>query len=586
MTIIFKFLLFLISNIGYFSFVTNKLKIKKEFAPLVTISLQMMVLFFAGLFNVLKVSSILIYLIGIILFVKYVVNTIKSKKSLVDILENNTSIIFLLVVLCVMAILLNNAILYGYDNFSHWGLIVKQMLSTNRLPRFSDTIIQFQQYPLGISSYIYYFSNMVGNKECIWMIAQNYVVLCSLLPLTMYIKKNKIISYITAMLFVDFILCFCIPINSLLVDTALPIFAFGTIMFIKEYCNDKKGLLLCIPLMSSLAIIKNSGIFFVIIDVVFIIYMMIKNKDWKNIYYYITVMSPFAITYLWNRHCLYAFSNAASAKHSMTIENFSNIFKGKTTPDIIAIGRNVLTSSFMGVKLYCIIGFILAVGILIIVANKYNKKENKIVGYWRFIILILIIYVAYMIGTFGMYVFSMPYQEAMGLAGFERYRNTVLILTYCLIFRYVIKLINLEYVKKHIRIGISVLLVSIVIITNYVSFGKYRSIFNIDFKTGYETRNSLQKVIDENKLDMNKKYVVALGSSDDGYMHYLLRYIFSNDNNRAIVVDNDFENKINGFDYLINYANGNEKLDLYLNKYYSSQVNKKVINLSLKENYN
>ena len=40
-----------------------------------------------------------------------------------------------------------------YDNFSHWAVVVKYMLATNRIPDAASAIIDFKSYPLGSSSF-------------------------------------------------------------------------------------------------------------------------------------------------------------------------------------------------------------------------------------------------------------------------------------------------------------------------------------------------------------------------------------------------------------------------------------------------
>lgn len=46
--------------------------------------------------------------------------------------------------------------LLEYDNFSHWGLIVKILFQKNRFPNFmEENYLMFQEYPLGSATYIY-----------------------------------------------------------------------------------------------------------------------------------------------------------------------------------------------------------------------------------------------------------------------------------------------------------------------------------------------------------------------------------------------------------------------------------------------
>ena len=52
-----------------------------------------------------------------------------------------------------------------YDNFSHWAVVVKNMLITHRFPDAYSAMIDFKSYPLGSSSFLYYFCSVVGSEE-------------------------------------------------------------------------------------------------------------------------------------------------------------------------------------------------------------------------------------------------------------------------------------------------------------------------------------------------------------------------------------------------------------------------------------
>lgn len=85
------------------------------FLPAFTISLQVTILFCTGIFNCLKPAALLMFGAGILLACR-------------------------------------GRMFVWYDNFSHWALVVKNMLLTDRFPTFLDTRIIFQEYPMGSAS--------------------------------------------------------------------------------------------------------------------------------------------------------------------------------------------------------------------------------------------------------------------------------------------------------------------------------------------------------------------------------------------------------------------------------------------------
>lgn len=137
---------------------------------------------------------------------------------------------------------LHGHVLCRYDNFSHWGLVARTVLQNDRYPNFADTLIDFQQYPLGSTTFIYYFSKIVSNAEYIQMLAQSYLMLCFLIPIFKYVKKHWSIVFTYMLLFINFIFCYCIWPTSLCVDTLLPLQGMAVLLFLYSEClfNEKK----------------------------------------------------------------------------------------------------------------------------------------------------------------------------------------------------------------------------------------------------------------------------------------------------------------------------------------------------------
>lgn len=59
-------------------------------------------------------------------------------------------------------LLLTQEHLQHYDNFTHWAIIVKVLLTTNAFPTTANHLIEFSNYPIGTSSLIYYFARFWG----------------------------------------------------------------------------------------------------------------------------------------------------------------------------------------------------------------------------------------------------------------------------------------------------------------------------------------------------------------------------------------------------------------------------------------
>ena len=421
---------------------------------------------------------------------------------------------------------------------------------------------------------------MISDSESIQMLAQCYIILCFIFPLLKYSKKNNLLVYVLYFVFVNFILCINVGINNLHVDTLLPVVSLGSLIFIYELGyknNDKYFTMILIPILSFIILIKNSGIFFALVDIIFLIFIMIKKHEMKNIKYWFSIISPFITLVLWNRHCSYVFTKAEMAKHAMTMSNYLGTFKEKTSEDIKNIITNVFNYSFSGKELYCIIGFALLAGLLIYFINKRNKKNTR--KYLKVLSLMAIIYVVYMVGIAGMYIFSMPLSEANILAGIQRYRLTIFIFIYGVIVFFYYKLIGESMCKKKILIIASTLLICSLLVIEFFSFDKRKTIFNLE-KTDIR-RIELQNIIKENNLNASKRYIICIDKNDSGYMYYLSRYLLSTVNVKVVIATDINSIEKDKYDYLINFSVNNEIVKKWLADNYDYQEQDKLIKLGV-----
>ena len=187
--IILKLLLFIISSFGTWEFIRRRSNVEVTFAPVLTIGIQISVLYVAGILNLLKFATYGMYGFGLVCAFYYVW---KDRTTILKRYLSEAGIQYLLVAVVLVCIALWNRVFNSYDNFSHWALVVQQMLQTNRFPNFVDNLIMFQQYPLGSSIYIYYFSKLVGKEEFVQMLAQTFMLIVSIVPILKF-RLNRFV---------------------------------------------------------------------------------------------------------------------------------------------------------------------------------------------------------------------------------------------------------------------------------------------------------------------------------------------------------------------------------------------------------
>lgn len=180
-----RILILLLSFIGYTVYLKKKFDLRVEFAPIVICSSIGIIMFLAGIFHIMPIATYAIIIIGLI----QLRLIRKDSFNLEEILKLS---IFTLIVLCFFNYL-KDALFIHYDNFSHWALVVREMLETNALPTSASKLIEFNAYPTGTAGFIYFVSKIVGNTDGIKAFGQTLILLSGIFSLTAFINKKTAI---------------------------------------------------------------------------------------------------------------------------------------------------------------------------------------------------------------------------------------------------------------------------------------------------------------------------------------------------------------------------------------------------------
>ena len=180
--------LLLMSFWGYFFIVCRFGKVKSWFVPIVCMAGISLVLFFGGLLGILALAADLALMGGLIGFIIFVVFLLRGKInapewSLCGVCFGVGAAVFLLLSL--------NLKLLHYDNFSHWALIVKYLLSTDHFPGADTVMIPFRDYPPGSSVFIYYVCRFAGRSQGVMLLAQNSMIIACFYAVFGIVKEQR-----------------------------------------------------------------------------------------------------------------------------------------------------------------------------------------------------------------------------------------------------------------------------------------------------------------------------------------------------------------------------------------------------------
>ena len=558
---IIRLLLLIISSFGWIAFITEK-RIKVEFSVMLFISGVGSLMFIAGILNILEITSLFILLIGLGFAIRAVINIRISEEFI------SWGIVFLLFSSFVLFVLLYGTKFIRYDNFSHWAVVAREILENDRFPNFQDELITFQSYPTGSAAFIYYICKVSGiHSEWMMMYAQGMGIIGMLVPLFAFCKRVQ--QIFLPIITVVFILCCNIRVTDICVDTLLLCAGAAGILFCIYYKGKIHSLyMMLIPVLIFLVSIKNSGIFFAIC---IIIYFLIESRNFRQagLLSGVTVIT----IVLWKQHISLVFESGMSTKHSMSLMNLSSTFAEKSKEDILLIVNNYLKSVFslhneflyFGVGIICLLLF-------------YIKSRKKYVHFViRNSIFCLATYIVYQFSLIGMYLFSMPTNEAISMASYDRYHMTILGF---LVIIMLPQVMLMNFSKVHLTF----MWYGIITLAEYFSLTpdlSYLARINWESTERYQ----YEKIIEENAVPSKSSYMILRDDDDYGYTYYFYRYYLKS-NQVSVFTDEQLSNLGEPwglYDYIIILDRTVEEYD-YIQNTLGINSNEQVIKLSEWEN--
>ena len=430
---ILRLIAFLLSAAGYVAVARAYWKITPRASYLFVFSAEAVLVYFAGLAGVLSYAAYTLFGGGLVLLVVLIANK-KIKLAYNTSSISAINLAFVVTLGIITASLLTTNFVH-YDNFSHWAVVVKYMLVTDRIPDAASAIIDFKSYPLGSSSFLFFVSRIVGNSEGVMLTGQGMLLFSSFYAVFGVIRDQKRFLLAALLGFGCSIMAFfniSIRINNLLVDFLLPALALASIgILLSEKKRFSTACLAVLPVLALLSIVKNTGIFFAILGYLFLIYRAVQfqNADQKLRPFYWGALGTILLSLVpliaWNIHTSLAFPTDAG-KFSYDFQTLSSFTIDKTPEQIQQIVRLFLVTATSLSQLPTLGFVVFNVSALVpyLVARFVFHKEWKL---FRTLLLLDLAVVLYYVGILAMYILSMPPDEALRLAGFERYASSMIL---------------------------------------------------------------------------------------------------------------------------------------------------------------
>ena len=559
-----RLIILLLSLYGFLQEIASRIKVEFAFGILfASIGSSM---FFAGILNILPEMAAAICILGL----WFAFRSFRRMDSIRNVLNSGT--VFFIMACVGFALLLHRSIFTHYDNFSHWALATKVLLEKDRFPNYTDINIMFQSYPLGYASFIYYITKILDIRtEWIQMFAQS-MFMCGVLTSLVAFTKNwqqKLLAAVGCF----FLLAGNTNFTDLLVDTLLPVTAIGAIAFCIYYRDSLfEKVWWVLPYSVYLVTIKNSGMFFSLVILAYLMCLVRSRKDGAKCL--LQAAASFGTLLLWQKHVDLVFDDGMMSYHSMSIDYFEKTLDGKNQEDIASIFRAFTEEmiSFSNPVL-----FVAGILILAYILHSLGVKR-KMTGT---VILVFAAYLSYQVMMFGMYLLTMPRREALQLAEYARYHDTILIFVAGIALIAVLQGMDLNE-KWHIR-GIAALMTMACLYFGVTPVLSYytRQDPNADVRGMF--RLQYEALIEEYNIQPNCRYALLIRADPNsfytGFLKYVTRYLLDPKAVTIEAVDEfNMEETASQYDYLIVFDT-TEDVVSYMSENYPGQASQRVIRL-------
>ena len=417
--------LFALSLAGWCLWAARRFALPVEQTPLVTISAIGCAMCGAGLLNILTPVRWALTLGGLAALVWVLV---RQRAALTPWLSLRGAAFPVLSAW--LLVLTRGGLVPGHDNFAHWAIMAKTVITQAQLPNTANTAVEFVGYPPATACWIDYVCGTVGLSDGMMMFSQGLLVLAGAWALWGLCPKKCPGGWLAAAGAMLVLAGGNVPLADLRVDTLLAALGAGALAVVLALrYTPEKAALAALPCLSFLALVKNSGLFFIACVLAVLWYWLARGsapRAAKLKAGLACTAVPFAAYWLWLRHVALVYPAGASSKHAVSLGSYETILGDKTAEELARFNglfRSHLLSLSEGDTRR-----MLAFAVLLILVCLFVRWYTRCS--LRAVLLpagaCLGAELAYIGCLWGTYVFSMNTDEMLVLASIQRYHTTTL----------------------------------------------------------------------------------------------------------------------------------------------------------------
>ncbi|MCL2819420.1 MAG: hypothetical protein FWD38_01090 [Oscillospiraceae bacterium] len=483
------FIIFLVLSV-ISSALAQLLKYRFEQTIAITCFSIIVILYVFGLFRIMLFGYYFILAVSVVALGVCVWN-IYIKKFILNNIFTPGFVVFCLLYVFFCYVHRDRILIY-WDEFSHWGLVVKNMYMLDAFGNHPYATTAFRGYPPGSALFHYFWMKVSGYNESNFYISMGVLGSSLLLPIFKNITWNNFKVIPLAALFVFILPVF--PFNyfytEVYVDALLGILtAYILFSYFTEKNYDFSFYINIILAFAVLTIVKASGFGLALIAALIIIIDLINKayksrndkkyisengiriktillRFWKSRTFLISaivLITPILVNFSWS---IYRnFTNTAyawSAVSDMTLSAVIEFIKGNGEPYQYIVLNRFIGSLMFGVSslyfTYFQNALILAAILLIWIMKSNNSEKNNLISAS---VGIFCGWILYAISLVVIYLFAWSDFEAVVLASFSRYMNTYFTIIICMFCCLFIFYTNEKSISKNKKFAYLAILLSV-----------------------------------------------------------------------------------------------------------------------------
>ncbi len=508
----------------------------EEVLPLSMFSI-ILVIYITGIFGSLRAGFLITAVLGGICGAACLYFLIKEKKAFLERVLTPGCIAFL-VLTVIFWWSSRGRLLMQWDDFSHWGLVVKNMHIFQKLGNIAEATTKFKDYPPAASIFAYFFTNFGSYNETNTIRGMGILTACTMLPLFRNIRWDHKKSLASGILLLALI--YVLPTSfhknayiGLYVDSLLGVLFFFLVYVMIVYEADifRTVNLAAGGMMLTLTKASGAGLAAMAVCFVLIGLLIVSGEKRERLHLLADGLvcggAVFLAQQSWNIYLKISGTERAWSASEISLGGIVQLFTGEAPAYRMETVKNYwnyfLTEPMGGWLVeFPIAVWLVLFAVFALVFLRFCRKEDR-KRYGAIYGGLILGFVVYLLFLLVLYLFSYSEFEAVKLASAQRYLSTYILGMLCSYVGIYVTYFKERQVLVHgLALLATALCVTKVGVGDVLIFPRESILTSQMLEEGYQGALRFQ-----NKIDSTAERVYVISQNNYGLDYWVLRNVFT-----------------------------------------------------------